>query len=113
MARSRKIVARPPMPPAQKANPDPAGHLVDDVRALIEAAREQAARAVNSTLVGLYWQIRTRIRPDILKEKRAAYGEEIVAALSRQSGMEYGRGYDRRNLYHMIRFAEVFPDEAI
>ena len=26
---------------------------------------------------------------------------------------EYGRGFDRRNLFQMIRFAEAFPDEAI
>jgi predicted nuclease of restriction endonuclease-like (RecB) superfamily len=36
-----------------------------------------------------------------------------VSTLSAQLTTEYGRGYDRRNLYHMIRFAEVFPEEAI
>ncbi len=48
-----------------------ADRLLGDVRALIEAAREQTARAVNSALVGLYWHIGTRIRQDILREKRA------------------------------------------
>ena len=55
--------------------------LLGDVRALIEAAREQTARAVNSALVRLYWHIGTRIRQDILREKRAGYGEEIVATI--------------------------------
>jgi len=32
----------------------------------------------------LYWQIGSRIRQDILKEKRARYGKEIVATLSQQ-----------------------------
>ena len=32
----------------------------------------------------LYWNIDMRIRKDILKEKRAEYGEEIVSALRRQ-----------------------------
>lgn len=27
--------------------------------------------------------------------------------------MEYGRGFSRRNLFNMIRFAETFPDEQI
>jgi predicted nuclease of restriction endonuclease-like (RecB) superfamily len=103
----------PPTPPAPPAPAAAADRLLGDVRALIEAAREQTARAVNSALVGLYWHIGTRIRQDVLQEKRAEYGEEIVATLSRQLTAEYGRGYDRRNLYHMIRFAEVFPDEAI
>ena len=63
--------------------------------------------------VGLHWQIGSRIRQDILKEKRADYGEEIISTLSRQLAVEYGRGFSRRNLFNMIRFAEVFPDERI
>jgi hypothetical protein len=34
--------------------------------------------------VGLHWQIGSRIRQDILKEKQADYGREIVVTLSRQ-----------------------------
>ena len=90
-----------------------ADRLLGDVRALIEAAREQTARAVNSVLVGLYWHIGKRIREDVLQEKRADYGEKIVQALSAQLTAEYGRGYGRRNLFQMIRFAEVFPDGEI
>ncbi len=42
------------------------------------------AVTVNAGLTILYWQIGDRIRQDILKEKRAEYGKEIVATLSRQ-----------------------------
>jgi hypothetical protein len=48
-----------------------ADRLLGDVRALIEAAREQMAQAVNSALVGLYWSIGKRIREDVLQERRA------------------------------------------
>jgi predicted nuclease of restriction endonuclease-like (RecB) superfamily len=95
------------------AKPVPARSLLGDLRQLIEAAREQTARAVNSTLVTMYWQIGKRIREDVLKEQRAGYGQEIVATLSKQLIAEYGKGFDRRNLFYMIRFAEVFPDEQI
>ena len=64
-------------------------------------------------LVGLYWHIGKRIRDDILREQRAVYGEQIVQALSAQLTVEYGRGFGRRNLFQMIRFAEFFPDEKI
>jgi hypothetical protein len=87
--------------------------LVNDLRELIEAAREHAARAVNSALVGLYWQIGKRIREDILRQQRAEYGEQIVSALSAQLTAEYGRGFDGRNLFYRMRFAELFPDEKI
>lgn len=71
------------------------------------------ATAVNAGLTILYWQIGARIRQDILKEYRAEYGSGIVATLSNQLSMEYGRGFTRRNLFNMIRFVEVFPDEKI
>jgi predicted nuclease of restriction endonuclease-like (RecB) superfamily len=90
-----------------------ADQLLGDLRALIEAAREVTARAVNTALVGLYWKIGKRIREDILKSTRAGYGAEIVSSLGRQLTMDYGRGFSEKNLWHMLRFAEAFPDEEI
>jgi predicted nuclease of restriction endonuclease-like (RecB) superfamily len=114
MSKSRKTpgsgAASRSTPPAPIADPD---RLLGDIRALIQVAREQTARAVNSALVGLYWQIGTRIRQDILKEKRADYGDAIVETLSRRLTAEYGRGFGRRSLFRMLQFAEFFPDEQI
>jgi predicted nuclease of restriction endonuclease-like (RecB) superfamily len=111
MPKARKITAhKPPAPPATAVAAD---RLLGDVRALIEAAREQIARAVNSGMAGLHWHVGTRIRQDVLQEKRADYGEKIVQTLSAQLVLEYGRGFGRRNLFQMIRFAEVFPDRDI
>ncbi|HUY33310.1 MAG TPA: DUF1016 N-terminal domain-containing protein [Pirellulales bacterium] len=83
------------------------------MRALIQETRGGVARAVNAALVGLYWNIGKRIHTEILKERRATYGEQIVEALSRQLSVEFGRGFSRRNLFNMIRFAEVFPERQI
>ncbi len=87
--------------------------LLADLRELIGQAREGVARAVNSGLTMLYWHIGRRIHQDILKEKRAGYGEEIVAAIGRQLENEYGRGFREKSLRRMIQFAEVFPDREI
>jgi predicted nuclease of restriction endonuclease-like (RecB) superfamily len=87
--------------------------LLADVRELIVQAREGVARAVDAGLTTLYWHVGQRIRQDILKEKRAKYGEQIVSALSAQLEQEFGRGFGRRNLFRMVRFAEVFPDPKI
>jgi hypothetical protein len=59
--------------------------LLKDVRDLIRQAREEVAQAVNAALVLLYWQVGQRIRTDILKQMRAAYGEQIVPTVSAQS----------------------------
>jgi predicted nuclease of restriction endonuclease-like (RecB) superfamily len=87
--------------------------LLTDVREMILAARHSVAQTMNATLTTLYWQIGRRIRRDILQEKRAEYGERIVSALGTQLTREFGRGFNTRNLFRMIRFAEVFPQLKI
>lgn len=87
--------------------------MLVDVRALIDAARGQVAQVVNAGLVRLYWSVGRRIRQDILKEKRAEYGQRIVATLSRQLTREYGHGFSRAALFRMVQFAETFPKNEI
>ncbi len=89
------------------------GDLIGDIHRLIETARHNVTVTVNAGLTILYWQIGSRIRQDILKEKRAEYGKEIVATLSQELIVEYGKGFSRRNFFNMIRFAEVFSDMKI
>lgn len=104
------------MKPNTALSKRPAGtatRLLDDVRDLILSAREQVARTVDAGLVALYWSVGRRIQQDILKEKRAGYGERIVSALGTQLAAEFGRGFAVRNIFRMVRFAEVFPDFKI
>ena len=90
-----------------------ADRLLGDIRGLIEQARGQVARTVNSAMVALYWQIGKRIREDILHQRRAGYGEQIVRTLSGELTLEYGRGFTRSNLSRMMTLAECFPDARI
>jgi predicted nuclease of restriction endonuclease-like (RecB) superfamily len=87
--------------------------LLGDLRALIDGARAHVAQAVNAGLVLLYWGVGDRIRREILGEKRAGYGEQIVSTLSRQLTADYGRGFSRFALSRMVQFAERFPDREI
>lgn len=115
MAKDRKANKKQIVPARRKApiRPKVSAPLVRDLRALIEQAREEVGRSVNSALVMLYWQVGHRIRQDVLKERRAEYGQAIVSTLSRQLVAEYGAGFRRRNLFSMLRFAEAFPDPQI
>ena len=97
----------------KKYNKSISGDLIGDIRRLIEIARHNVAVTVNAGLTILYWQIGNRIRQDILKEKRADYGEEIISTLSIQLVEEFGNGFSRPNLFRMVRFAEVFPEGNI
>lgn len=87
--------------------------LLDDLRTMIEEARTRVATAVNVETVMLNWRIGQRIWSEILNEERAEYGKRIVDALSRQLAAEYGRGFSRPNLFHMIRFAQTYTEEQI
>jgi predicted nuclease of restriction endonuclease-like (RecB) superfamily len=87
--------------------------LLKEVRGLIEDARRQAAMAVNIGLTALYWRIGNRIVREVLGNERATYGEQIAATLSRQLVVEFGRGFEPKNLHRMMQFAEAFPDEQI
>ena len=90
MAKRRK--ASQSLVPAPAPTAPDTDRLLGDLRGLIEAARDQVARAVNAGLVLLYWGIGERIRREILGEQRAAYGEQIVLTVSRQLTAEYGKG---------------------
>ena len=87
--------------------------LVGDIRKMIQEARAAVAATVNTGLTMLYWRIGGRVGQEILKGSRAEYGEEIVSTVSRQLEMEYGNGFSAKNIRHMIRFADAFPDVQI
>jgi len=80
---------------------------------LIETAKHNVSVTVNTGLTILYRQIGNRIRQDILKEKRAEYGKEILATLSQELTKEYGNGFSYSALTRMVRFVEVFPKKKI
>lgn len=100
-----------PSPSTTAASAPPA--LLKEVRQLIDSSRTQLASAVNSALTMLYWQIGQRIRSEVLQGERAEYGEQIVATLAKQLEADYGRGFSSKNLRHMLRFAEAYPDAQI
>ena len=89
------------------------GSLLKDVRRMIEETRSAVAVTVNAGLTMLYWKVGKRIYEEILKGKRAGYGERIVATLSQELSREYGQGFNYSSLTRMVRFAEVFPDIEI
>ncbi|MEW6440659.1 MAG: PDDEXK nuclease domain-containing protein [bacterium] len=89
------------------------GELLADVLRLIEEARRQTAVAVNAGLTFLYWRIGDRIHREVLKGRRADYGERILATLSQELASEYGQGFSYAALTRMVKFSECFGDAEI
>lgn len=78
--------------------------LFQDACAIIEQAQSLAYRAVNEILIKRNWLLGMRIQHEVLKDKRAEYGEQIIANLASQLTERYGRGYKKSNLYLFISF---------
>src|SRR5882672_1719012 len=87
--------------------------LASDIVSLIEENKSYIAQTVNSTLTLLYWRIGKRINQEVLGNKRADYGKQVVSGLASQLVLEYGNGFSEKSIRRMIQFAEVFPDEQI
>ena len=81
------------------------GRLLGDISGLLERARRQAVRAVNSFLTATYWEIGRRIVEfEQGGQSRAAYGEELLIRLSADLTATHGRGFSERNLRQMRTF---------
>ncbi|MCW3789246.1 PDDEXK nuclease domain-containing protein [Plebeiibacterium sediminum] len=88
-------------------------NLFADIQQLIDHGKQQVAQAVNIGITATYWNIGKRIKEDILENKRADYGKQILHALSAKLTLEYGSGYSAKNLNRMMQFYESFSDNQI
>ena len=87
--------------------------LLKELSQLIELSQQQLVAKANSTLTMLFWHIGNRINENILQNKRADYGKQIVVTLSRELTKKYGRNFEEKNLRRMLQFAEQFTDNSI
>jgi hypothetical protein len=87
--------------------------LLSELSLLIEQSRHQVAVQANSALTLLFWHVGKRINEEILQQKRAEYGKQIVSTLSTQLENKYGRNFTEKNLRRMMQFAEQFADLQI
>ena len=84
--------------------------LYQDACTIIDQAQEVAYRQVNETLVKRNWLLGFRIQHEVLKGKRAEYGEQVVANLAEKLTEKYGKGFIIRNLHHFVDFYIKHPD---
>jgi len=87
--------------------------LFADLRKLVLSARQRVAASVNSESISLYWNIGCRIKKDILKGGRGAYGEETVKQCAKYLTEEFGSGWGFRTVQHCVRAAYTFTEKEI
>ena len=77
----------------------------EEIRSILQQARQNAYTAVNSAMVEAYWQIGRRIVEEEQKgQERADYGKRLLQELARQLTGEFGKGFSVTNLKLMRQF---------
>lgn len=81
---------------------------------LLHAARNVAARNINSLMTATYWEIGRRIvHSEQQGKRRAEYGAELIERLSVDLSKQFGRGFGARNLAQMRGFYLPWPANKI
>jgi predicted nuclease of restriction endonuclease-like (RecB) superfamily len=91
----------------------PPSPVLQDIQALINAARERVAGRVNEEITRLYWQVGKRVHLEVLQGERAEYGRQLLAALSQSLMVQYGHGWSEPHLRQCVQLAQAFDDEQI
>jgi predicted nuclease of restriction endonuclease-like (RecB) superfamily len=79
--------------------------LLNSIGITIEQARQNAIKAVNTELVKANWEIgRHIVEYEQHGQERAEYGSDLLARLSKDLQLRYGKGFGRRNVLDMRRF---------
>ncbi len=103
------MTAKPKVTKSKKAALD-TPILFDRVRDILESARSNIARTVNTTQVVANWLIgREIVEEEQQGKRRAGYGEALLADLSERLGRDYGRGYSADNLEAFRQFYLEYP----
>lgn len=76
--------------------------ILKDMCGIIESSQKAAYQAVNTLLVQRNWLIGY--------SERSEYGLEVIKKISKELTQRYGKGYDRSNLYHCLKFYKTFPE---
>jgi len=84
--------------------------FLTDVKQIIDSARRNAVRSVDSCRVQMYWHIGRRIFEEEQQGKeRADYGTYLIKSLAQTLEPEYGSGFSVRQLEMCRQFYRLYP----
>ena len=84
--------------------------LIDSVKEVIIQSRQRVFRMVNASLLDTYWNIgRLIVEDEQNGNSKAIYGKSTLKNLSKELTLEFGKGFDERNLNNMRAFYGAFP----
>ena len=81
----------------------------DNVKKIINESRKHVVTYVNTTMLFTYWNIGKMIIEEQGGSSKAKYGNKLIAELSKQMTLDFGKGFDERNLRKMRQFYLMYP----
>jgi predicted nuclease of restriction endonuclease-like (RecB) superfamily len=83
--------------------------IFQQVAELLQNARQQVLRTVNSTMTITYFEIgRIIVEEEQNGKDRAAYGKQLLKGLSKQLTEEFGKGFSVESLDRMRKFYQIY-----
>lgn len=80
------------------------------ISTVLSEARGRVCQAVNAAMVAAYWEIgRTIVEAEQAGQARADYGRRLIESLAERLKTDFGKGFDRSNLWNMRGFYLAFP----
>lgn len=90
-------------------SPSAYANVLTEILELMQNARRNAARSVNSLMTVAYWELGRRIVEfEQGGSQRAGYGEYLMQRLATDLTGQLGRGFSRRNLEQMRKFYQLW-----
>ena len=85
-------------------------NLYTEVKNILDLARSRVNTVINFAMVEAYWSIGKLIVEQQGGEERAEYGKSLIAELSQQLTLDYGKGFTATNLKYMRQFYLTFQN---
>lgn len=111
MAKKKQPATTTALPAERPIAPLTEGDLMARVAAILDQARANVVRAVNSNMVIAYWLIGREIVQELQRgEQRAEYGRQLLSELSASLTQRYGRGFSATNLKYFRLFFQAYAE---
>lgn len=84
--------------------------VLQEIKSILDMARSNVARQVNSELLNAYWNVgRIICEYEQSDPARADYGKQTLRILSKALTKEFGKGFSVSNIQFMRRFYQTYP----
>ena len=82
----------------------------EQIKRILSEARNKVYQTANFAMVEAYWNIGKSIVEQQDGYEKAEYGSRLIAELSKQMTVDFGKGFTPTNLKYMRQFYLTFPN---